>query len=118
MFLATPHKGSGFAAPAEFASRLLRAAQLGTGTNAKLVTSLRQNADVLWDISSRFVERASGILIRTFYETEPLPLMSSLVSLDIASLETKLTVASLAPSRLSTSTRLCCTVAMKLRFPC
>jgi len=80
VFLATPHRGSGTAAPAEFASKLLRAAQLGTGTNTKLVTSLRQNAEILWDISCQFVERASGICIRTFYEADPLPFMNSLVS--------------------------------------
>ncbi|KAL8375128.1 hypothetical protein RB599_001725 [Gaeumannomyces hyphopodioides] len=79
VFLATPHRGSGFAAPAELASRLFRAAQFGTRTNTKLVTSLRQNAEVLWDISCQFVDRASGIHIRTFYETEPLPFMGSLI---------------------------------------
>ncbi|KAF5634278.1 ankyrin repeat domain protein [Fusarium sp. NRRL 52700] len=79
VFLATPHRGSSLAAPAEFASMVLRAAQLGTGTNKKLVASLRKNAELLWDISSQFVGRASGIHIRTFYETESLPYMSSLV---------------------------------------
>ncbi|KAL8290972.1 hypothetical protein RB600_006444 [Gaeumannomyces tritici] len=79
IFLAMPHRGSGFAAPAELASRLFRAAQFGTRTNTKLVTSLRQNAEVLWDISCQFVDRASGVHIRTFYETEPLPFMGSLV---------------------------------------
>ena len=51
VFLATPHRGSGVAAPAELASKLLHAAQFGTGTNTKLVTSLRQNAEILWDTS-------------------------------------------------------------------
>ncbi|KAF9769926.1 hypothetical protein IL306_012583 [Fusarium sp. DS 682] len=79
IFLATPHRGSDLAAPAEFASMLLRASQLGTRTNTKLVASLRKNAEVLWDISSQFVDRASGIHIKTFYETDSLPYMSSLV---------------------------------------
>lgn len=79
VFLATPHRGSSFAAPAEFASMVLRAAQLGTGTNKKLVASLRKNAELLWDVSSQFVDRASGIHIKTFYETDSLPYMSSLV---------------------------------------
>ncbi|PNP53261.1 hypothetical protein FNYG_15770 [Fusarium nygamai] len=79
IFLATPHRGSGIAAPAELASRLLHAAQLGTGTNTKLVTSLRQNAEVLWDISSQFVDRASRIHIRSFYETDLLPPGNSLI---------------------------------------
>ncbi|KAF5662924.1 heterokaryon incompatibility protein het-E-1 [Fusarium circinatum] len=79
VFLATPHRGSSLAAPAEFASMVLRAAQLGTGTNKKLVASLRKNAELLWDISSQFVGRASGIHIKSFYETDCLPYMSSLV---------------------------------------
>ncbi|CZR43810.1 uncharacterized protein FPRO_07273 [Fusarium proliferatum ET1] len=79
VFLATPHRGSSFAAPAEFASMVLCAAQLGTGTNKKLVASLRKNAELLWDVSSQFVDRASGIHIKTFYETDSLPYMSSLV---------------------------------------
>ncbi|KLU86998.1 hypothetical protein MAPG_06004 [Magnaporthiopsis poae ATCC 64411] len=79
IFLATPHRGSGIAAPAELAAKILRAAQFGTGTNAKLVSNLRQNAEILWDISCQFVDRASTLHIRTFYETEPLGFMSSLI---------------------------------------
>jgi hypothetical protein len=79
VFLATPHRGSSFAAPAEFTSMVLHAAQLGTGTNKKLVASLRKNAELLWDISSQFVGRASDIHIKTFYETDCSPHMSSLV---------------------------------------
>ncbi|RYP78796.1 hypothetical protein DL769_003132 [Monosporascus sp. CRB-8-3] len=80
VFLATPHRGSSFAAPGELASRLLRAAQLRSATNAELVASLRRDAEILWDISTQFVERAAGLQIRTFYETEPMLFTSSLVS--------------------------------------
>ncbi|KAL8330754.1 hypothetical protein RB593_001636 [Gaeumannomyces tritici] len=79
IFLATPHRGSGIAAPAELAAKILRVAQFGTGTNTKLVSNLRQNAAILWDISCQFVDRASALHIRTFYETEPLGFMSSLI---------------------------------------
>ncbi|WKT50437.1 Ankyrin repeat [Fusarium oxysporum f. sp. vasinfectum] len=77
IFLATPHRGSGLAAPGQLASKLLRAC--GIRTNTKLVTSLRQNAEVLWDISCQFVDRATETYIKTFYETDSLSFMSSLV---------------------------------------
>ena len=79
VFLATPHRGSGVAAPGELASRILRAARFGTATNAELVASLRRDGEMLWDLSSQFVERAIGLQIRTFYETEPMLFMSTLV---------------------------------------
>ncbi|KAF5535202.1 ankyrin repeat [Fusarium phyllophilum] len=79
VFLATPHRGSSLATPGQFVAKLLRALQLGLGTNTKLPTSLCPDAEILWDISSQFVHRATDIQIKTFYETDSCPSMSSLV---------------------------------------
>lgn len=77
VFLATPHQGSGLAALGQLACKLLRAC--GMRANKKLVTCLRQDADILWDISCQFVERSAEIYIKSFYETECLPFLTSLV---------------------------------------
>ncbi|KAF5239886.1 hypothetical protein FANTH_9779 [Fusarium anthophilum] len=79
VFLATPHRESSLATPGQFVAKLLRALQLGLGTNTKLPTSLCPDAEILWDISSQFVHRATDIQIKTFYETDSCPSMSSLV---------------------------------------
>ncbi|EWZ36204.1 hypothetical protein FOZG_11945 [Fusarium oxysporum Fo47] len=77
IFLATPHRGSGLAGPGQLASKLLRT--FGISANTKLVKSLRQKSESLWDISCQFVDRAAEIYIKTFYETNSLSFMSSLV---------------------------------------
>ncbi|KAK3316605.1 hypothetical protein B0H66DRAFT_534854 [Apodospora peruviana] len=45
--------------------------------NNELLRTLRRDARILWDISAQFVERSSGLHIRTFYEMELMPFMSS-----------------------------------------
>lgn len=62
-----------------FVTRALHTAQLGTGTNSKLLGALEQNSSKLSDISQEFVERGAELQIRTFYETEKLSYMNSLV---------------------------------------
>lgn len=79
LFLGTPHRGSRIATWASIVASAARAAQLGTGTNSGLVTLLSSNSNALWDISTQFVERAEGLHIRTFYETEAMEAMNSLV---------------------------------------
>jgi hypothetical protein len=79
VFLGTPHRGSRVASWSSIVASAARAAQLGTGTNSGLVTVLSSNSNTLWDISTQFVERAEGLQIRTFYETELMEAMSSLV---------------------------------------
>ncbi|KAJ5203914.1 uncharacterized protein N7498_004793 [Penicillium cinerascens] len=79
IFLGTPHRGSRIASWGSIVASAARAAQLGTGTNSGLVTLLSSNSDALWDISTQFIERAEGLDIRTFYETETMEAMNSLI---------------------------------------
>ncbi|KAL8654315.1 MAG: hypothetical protein Q9226_003490 [Calogaya cf. arnoldii] len=79
MFLGTPHRGSDVAYWMGFVARAFQTAQLGTGTNSKLLEALEKNSSTLSNISQEFVERGAGLKIRTFYETEKMDYMNSLV---------------------------------------
>ena len=79
VFMATPHRGSTYASWGSTPARLVRFAQFGSGTNAKLLAALRRNSKTLFDISSQFVERGAGLQFVTFYETEALDYVGSLV---------------------------------------
>ena len=77
--MATPHRGSIVASWAGYLAHAVRAAQLFTGTNSNLLSLLGWDSTALSDISSQFVERGAKLQIRTFYETEILGFMNSLV---------------------------------------
>lgn len=79
IFMATPHRGSSVASWAQIAAVIVRSAQLGLNTNLELLRVLRRDSEILMDISSQFVERAANLQIRTFYETEALDYMNSVV---------------------------------------
>ena len=70
MFFGTPHRGSDAAYWATFGANLLKALQLGRGTNKSFVTSLQRNSLEFANISQQWIERAARLRIRTFYETE------------------------------------------------
>lgn len=67
-----PHQGSDLAYWSTFAARLLHAGQLGLGINTAFVAALKNNSQTFADISQQFIERATPLKIRTFYETEKL----------------------------------------------
>ena len=71
-FLGVPHKGSDSAWWATFAARALKGASLGTSTNTALVTDLRKNSTTLTNVSKQFVDRAKGLAVYSFYETQKL----------------------------------------------
>lgn len=71
-FLGVPHQGSDIAWWAGFAAKLLRNASIGTSTNVALLSDLEKGSTTLANISNQFVDRASNLIIYTFYETEKL----------------------------------------------
>ena len=77
--MGTPHGGASAASWADYAARALQALQLGTATNRKLLSGLERNSKVLWQVSQQFVERASTLQIKTFYETRKLNSINCLV---------------------------------------
>ena len=79
IFLGTPHRGAETAFWANFATRALKALQLGTATNTSLLSDLEKNSETLGHISQQFVERGSTLKMKTFYETEKLNNMDYLV---------------------------------------
>lgn len=83
--MGTPHRGADVAYWTDFLARALYSAQLGTGTNSRLLPDLKKNSKTLSDISSQFVERGSSLQIRTFYEIEKMDYTNVLVSTRITS---------------------------------
>ena len=77
--MGTPHRGADAASWANFVARALEALQMGTATNRNLLSDLKKNSGALWQVSQQFVERASTLKIRTFYETNKLDFMNCLV---------------------------------------
>ena len=102
VFIGTPHRGSDVAYWAGFLARALHALQFSTSTNNSLLPTLERNSKQLSDVSQQFIERGTGLQIRTFYEKEKLPYMSCLVRYCCFQLSTVL----LTISRLWTKTRL------------
>ena len=68
--MGTPHRGADIAYWFGFLARACRAAQLGTGTNTKLLSALQKNSEALSNISEQSIERLAKLKIRTFYETQ------------------------------------------------
>ena len=81
--MGTPHRGSDVAYWTDVVARALHILQLGMGTNGNLLLALKKNSPILSKISQEFVERATGLQIRTFYEVEVLDYMNCLVELRI-----------------------------------
>ena len=79
IFMGTPHRGADTAAWANFAAQALKALQMGTATNTRLVSDLKRNSQTLNQISQQFVERGSTLQIKTFYETNKMDYMNYLV---------------------------------------
>ena len=67
VFMGTPHRGASAASWGDFFARALQALQINTNRN--LLSDLQKNSEALWQISQQFVERASTLNIKTFYET-------------------------------------------------
>ena len=79
IFLGTPHRGTNMVFWAQLVAQTLHAAQLNEGNNLKLLRALKADSETLSRISREFVELGANLQIRTFYETEKMDWMDSLV---------------------------------------
>ncbi|KAL9023532.1 MAG: hypothetical protein Q9196_007145, partial [Gyalolechia fulgens] len=70
VFMGVPHRGADSARWASLVANILQVGQLGLGTNTNFVEALKRNSPTFSDISRQFVERATLLTIRTFFETE------------------------------------------------
>lgn len=79
-FFGTPHRGSPAASFGVIFASILKISTLGTNTNSKLVSQLKENAETLLAINSSFVDRSKNLDIISFYEMEKMDYMQRLVS--------------------------------------
>ncbi|KAJ8132137.1 hypothetical protein O1611_g1487 [Lasiodiplodia mahajangana] len=78
-FFGTPHRGSGVASVGTILGRVLRAASLGTNTNVHILEDLEKGSPLLDNITTTFVDRKYNFPICSFYETDRMDFMSSVV---------------------------------------
>ena len=79
IFLGTPHRETGSASWGNFATKALKALQMGIATNTSLLADLRKNSETLGQISQQFVERGPTLQMKSFYETIKSDYMNCLV---------------------------------------
>ncbi|RWA06162.1 hypothetical protein EKO27_g8946 [Xylaria grammica] len=79
-FFGTPHRGSSnIASLGNVLGRVLKAASFGANTNAQLLRDLERGSPVLDDIATTFMNRRYDFQICSFYETDKMDFMSSVV---------------------------------------
>ncbi|GAW20598.1 hypothetical protein ANO14919_101060 [Xylariales sp. No.14919] len=78
-FFGTPHRGSSIACLGNILGRVLKAASFGANTNAQLLRDLEKGSPVLDDIATTFMNRRYDFQICSFYETDKMDFMSSVV---------------------------------------
>ncbi|OBT44367.1 hypothetical protein VE00_07043 [Pseudogymnoascus sp. WSF 3629] len=83
IFFGVPHSGADAAVWATFIARLLNLTPLPVNTN--FIGALQSNSSSFREISRQFIQRGSGLVIRTFYETKKIG-NQVVVSRDSASL--------------------------------
>jgi len=79
-FFGTPHHGSDLAFWDHVGTMLIRAATLGYSTNVQLSKDLKIDSEMLRRITESFAYRGAKLKIRSFYETEFMKGLNSLVS--------------------------------------
>lgn len=77
--MGTPHRGSEVASWTVVIERLAKTAMLSQAFRRELLKNLKYNSEILRTISSQFVQISATFPIRTFYEQEIIPPLSSLV---------------------------------------
>lgn len=85
-FFGTPHRGSPAASFGAIFASILKFSMLGTNTNSKLVSQLKENAETLLAINSSFVDRSKNLDIVSFYETEKMDYKQNLVRVNTSPL--------------------------------
>ncbi|KAI1170900.1 hypothetical protein F4777DRAFT_591619 [Nemania sp. FL0916] len=78
-FFGTPHRGSNIASLGHVFGRILKAASFGAHTNAQLLKDLQTDSQMLDRITTVFVDRKYNFQICSFFETEKMDFMSSVV---------------------------------------
>ncbi|KAI1741319.1 hypothetical protein F4680DRAFT_447227 [Xylaria scruposa] len=78
-FFGTPHRGSNMASLGNVLGAVLKAASFGINTNSQLLKDLERGSRVLDDITTTFINRKYAFQICSFYETEKMDFMNSLV---------------------------------------
>ena len=89
VFFGTPHQGSGKANYGKILANV--AAGVMHKPKSRLVHALQSNSDTLMKLTSEFKYEADNIKIMTFYETKPMGILSSLVSMRASSLSGQFT---------------------------
>ncbi|SPO06587.1 uncharacterized protein DNG_09277 [Cephalotrichum gorgonifer] len=79
LFFGTPHRGSQFASVATVLGSIIKAVSLGANTNTQLSKDLEPDSRVLEQVSDGFVDKAKNLRIFTYYETQKLSFLKSLV---------------------------------------
>ncbi|KAJ4319205.1 hypothetical protein N0V84_006487 [Fusarium piperis] len=79
LFLGTPHRGSDLASWGTMLSAMLKAASFGTSTDTQLPKDLEPDSRDLERISQSFKARSAGLRIYSFYETEKMDFMKTVV---------------------------------------
>ncbi|ETS79976.1 hypothetical protein PFICI_07505 [Pestalotiopsis fici W106-1] len=78
VFLGTPHKGSEAADIGKIVGRIINLA-VPKATRTDLLGHLGENSQALRELASSFRHRLCNLEVVTFYETQPIPPLSSLV---------------------------------------
>ncbi|KAJ5663650.1 hypothetical protein N7507_004381 [Penicillium longicatenatum] len=78
-FFGTPHAGSSLAKFGEILASIIQISSIGTNTNTAVVANLKSNSETLWQIAKSFVDRGKGLRIISFYETEKMPCLNTLI---------------------------------------
>lgn len=79
LFFGTPHRGSQFASAATVFGSIVKAASFGANTNIQLSRDLEPDSRMLEQVSDGFVDKAKSLRIFTYYETQRLSFLKSLV---------------------------------------
>lgn len=70
IFLGVPHRGADMAYWANLPAKLLEYGLMGYGGNNAFLGALEKNSHTWPEISRQFVQRAEGLKIRTFFESQ------------------------------------------------
>lgn len=77
--IGTPHHGTDVAVFGTVVSQIVDVCTLRASTNPKVVSELKRNSEILWEISKSFVDRSKNLKIITFYETQKMRNWTKLV---------------------------------------
>lgn len=77
--MGTPHRGSEVASWASMVQQIAKTVMLSQSFRRELLKNLKYNSEILGNISRQFVPHTVSFPIRTFYEQEITPPLTTLV---------------------------------------